>query len=240
MAEAPAASRNAEVVLIGVSDDAIRPVCSELADGHAFHQGQFVIHLSGSVGLDAVDSAAKQGSEVLSIHPLQSFPTVARGLERFPGSGAAVTAGTDEALAFGESLARDAGGVPFRVADNMKPLYHAAAVFCANYLVTVEAVAEGLFRAAGLDDPIPLFAPLARAALENALIQGPMPALTGPAVRGDAGTITRNLEALSSEAPETITAYVALARLAAGIAVQTGALSLEQRQRVEKVLTRWT
>jgi predicted short-subunit dehydrogenase-like oxidoreductase (DUF2520 family) len=239
LADAPEASLNAEAVLIGVSDDAIRPVCDQLAEGHAFRDGQFVIHLSGSVGLDALDSAANDGSEVLSIHPLQSFPTVARGLERFPGSGAAVTARTAPAQALGQMLAADAGGVPFRVADDLKPLYHAAAVFCANYLVTVEAVAEDLFRKAGLDDPIPLFAPLARAVLENALIQDPKLALTGPAVRGDAGTITRNLEALSSKAPEALVAYVVLARLAAGIAAQTGGLSVEQRQRVEEVLERW-
>jgi predicted short-subunit dehydrogenase-like oxidoreductase (DUF2520 family) len=226
--------------MIGVSDDAIGPVCQDLADGGAFHRDQFVLHLSGSLGLDVLEPARTTGAEVLSLHPLQSFPTVARGVERFPGSGAAITARTEEGFRFGEALARDAGGVPFRVAEEMKPLYHAAAVFCANYLVTVEAVAEELFGKAGLEQPLDLFAPLARAVLENALAQGPKLALTGPAVRGDAGTITRNLDALKSAAPQYLPAYVALARLAAGIAAETGSLSDEQRTRVEEVLDRWS
>jgi predicted short-subunit dehydrogenase-like oxidoreductase (DUF2520 family) len=239
LVDAPAASRDAEVVLIGVSDDAIGAVCADLAQGGAFHPGQLVVHLSGSVGLDALAPAADRRAEPLSIHPLQSFPTVARGLERFPGSGAAVTASTASALERGEMLAADAGGVPFPVADEVKPLYHAAAVFCANYLVTVEAMAEDLFLKAGLDEPILLFAPLARAALENALVQDPKLALTGPAVRGDVGTIGRNLQALSSNAPEALPAYVTLARLAARMAARTGALSVEGRQRVEGALERW-
>jgi predicted short-subunit dehydrogenase-like oxidoreductase (DUF2520 family) len=240
LAEAPAVIRNAETIVIGVSDDAIGAVCEDLSRGGAFGAEQFALHLSGSVGLDVLSPAEAAGAEILSLHPLQSFPTVTRGLERFPGSGAAITARTETAFAFGASLARDAGGVPFRVAEELKPLYHAAAVFCANYLVTVEAVAESLFAKAGLEDPLPMFAPLARAVLENALTQGPELAMTGPAVRGDAGTITRNLEALEMEAPQALPAYLVLARLAAGIAAETGKLADEQRRRVEEVLDRWS
>jgi predicted short-subunit dehydrogenase-like oxidoreductase (DUF2520 family) len=240
LAELRGDSVRAGTVMLGVSDDAIGPVCEDLAGAGMFHQGQFVLHLSGSVGLDVLEPAGVAGAEILSVHPLQSFPTVARGLERFPGSGAAITARSEEGLVFGEGLARDAGGTPFRLAEEMKPLYHAAAVFCANYLVTVEAVAEQLFAKAGLDEPLRLFAPLARAVLENALAQDPKLALTGPAVRGDAGTITRNLEALSREAPQALSAYVALARLAAGIAAETGALSPGLRARVEEALERWS
>jgi predicted short-subunit dehydrogenase-like oxidoreductase (DUF2520 family) len=240
LAEAPVVALTAETILVGVSDDAIGPVCDDLARGGAFRRGQFVLHLSGSVGLDVLGPALAAGAEILSLHPLQSFPTVARGLDRFPGSGVAVTADSEAAIAFGASLARDVGGVPFTIADELKPLYHAAAVFCANYLVTVEAMAEELFVKAGLSEPIPLFAPLARAVLENALTHGPKLALTGPAVRGDAGTISRNLEALKRAAPQALSGYIVLARLAAAISEETGKLSDEQRKRVEEVLDRWS
>src|SRR5207247_1929880 len=99
---------------------------------------------------------------VLSLHPLQSIPDVDEGIRRLPGSGMAVTATADEARRLGERLATGIGCVPFRLADEAKPLYHAAAVFCSNYLVVVEALAERVFRTAGLEDPVPLFAPLAR------------------------------------------------------------------------------
>jgi predicted short-subunit dehydrogenase-like oxidoreductase (DUF2520 family) len=196
--------------------------------------------LSGSVGLEALNSAALQGANIFSLHPLQSFPDVETGIARLPGSPIAVTAREEEAFAFGEGLARDAGGRPFRLADEVKPLYHAAAVFCSNYLVAVEGMAEHLFRLAGLVDPLPTFQPLARAAFDSTFALGPANALTGPAARGDAGTIERNLVALAERAPEAIAAYVSLARVAAAVAVHTGRLRPEGEARVEEVLRRWT
>src|SRR5205085_2517043 len=152
-----------------------------------------------------------------SLHPLQSFPTVEAGIERVPGSGIAVTARDEATAEAGEGLARDLGGVPFRVRDEVKHLYHSAAVFASNYLVTVEATAERLFRLAGIEDPAPLFAPLARANLRATFQLGPGRALTGPAVRGDTGTISRNAEALRDHAPEALPAYLDLAALAADL-----------------------
>jgi predicted short-subunit dehydrogenase-like oxidoreductase (DUF2520 family) len=64
-------------------------------------------------------------------------------------------------------------------------------------------------------------------------------ALTGPAVRGDAGTIGRNLEALSAAAPDAIPAYVALAAVALDLAEHAGRLPPDGRRRVEEVLDRW-
>ena len=239
-AEAPLAARPAAVIVIGVPDDVIRNAGSALAEGHAFHRDQAVLHLSGSVGLDALDAAAMLGADVLSLHPLQTFPDVEAGIARLPGSPVAVTARDEDGFEFGEELAREVGGIPFRLDDEVKPLYHAAAVFCSNYLVTVEGVAEHLFRLAGVPDPVPLFAPLARAALDATLERGAAEAITGPAARGDAGTILRNLMALDRHAPEVVPAYVALARLASSLGTSNGSLPEDARRRVDEVLQRWS
>jgi 2-amino-4-hydroxy-6-hydroxymethyldihydropteridine diphosphokinase len=233
-------ARFAELVVLGVPDDLIADVCAQLAERKAFRSEQYVLHLSGSVGLDALSSAQVLGAEVLSLHPLQSFPDVEEGIARLPESFIAVTAWNDQAFTYGEDLARDAGGLPFRLADEAKPLYHAAAVFCSNYLVAVEGMAEHLFRLAGLKDPLDSFQPLARTTFESTFAVGPEGALTGPAVRGDTGTIARNLAALAERAPEAVPAYVALARVAASLAVRSGRLTSEGRARVEEVLRRWT
>ena len=237
-AEAPLAARPASLIVIGVPDDVIRNAGSALAEGHAFHRGQLVLHLSGSVGLDALDAAALLGADVLSLHPLQTFPDVEEGLARLPGSHVAVTARDEERYEAGEEIAREIGAIPFRLDDEVKPLYHAAAVFCSNYLVTVEGVAEQLFRLAGVPDPLPLFAPLARAALDATLARGAAEAITGPAARGDAGTILRNLAALQRHAPEAVPAYVALARLAASLAVSSGRVPEDARRRVDELAGR--
>jgi predicted short-subunit dehydrogenase-like oxidoreductase (DUF2520 family) len=238
-ADAAAAARPVELVILGVPDDVIRNAVSALAEGNGFHRGQVVVHLSGSVGLDALDAAELLGADVLSLHPLQTFPDIDEGIDRLPGSHVAVTARSAELLEVGEELAREVGGIPFPLEDDVKPLYHAAAVFCSNYLVTVEGVAEQLFRAAGMPDPLPLFAPLARAALEATLSRGAAEAITGPAARGDAGTILRNLNALVRDAPEVVPAYVALARLASKLGASTGTVPEEARRRVDEVLERW-
>ena len=238
-ADSAGAARSADAVLIAVPDDAILSVCASIAVGGGFRPGQFALQLSGALGLNVLEPARAAEAEVLSLHPLQTVPTVESGIDRLPGSAMAVTAGSGRAAAMGASLARDVGGVPFTLREEMKPLYHAAAVFSSNYLVTVESLAERLFRLAGVEDPVTKFEPLARAALEGALVRGPAEALTGPAARGDVGTVALNLEALTGMAQVAVGPYVALARAAAGLAVTSGRLSEEQRGLLEEELARW-
>jgi predicted short-subunit dehydrogenase-like oxidoreductase (DUF2520 family) len=233
------AARAAEVVLLSLPDDRISDVCAEVAARQGFRNGQWVLHVSGSLGLEALDPAARQGAETLSLHPLQAFPDVETGVARLPGSAIAVTARTEEGMRFGQWLAHQVGGRPFPLKDEVKPLYHSAAVFCSNYLVAVEGMAERLFRLAGVESPLPQFGPLARAALDAALRSGPGIALTGPAARGDTGTLARNLTALRDHAPEALDAYVVLGRVAAELAEEAGLLSPEDRRRVERELAAW-
>jgi predicted short-subunit dehydrogenase-like oxidoreductase (DUF2520 family) len=236
-AEAAAAG---QLVLLGVPDGAIAEACAALASEGAFRQGQWVAHLSGTARLDVLGPARRAGAGVLSLHPLQTLPDVERAIERLPGSAMAVTATDEAGAALGESLARAVGARPFRLDDRAKPLYHAAAVFASNDVIVVTGLAERLFRAAGLPEPLELFAPLARTALENALNLGPAAALTGPVARGDAGTLEVHLGALRAAAPDTVPAYVALARAALDLAERAGSLPPGGRGAVEEVLARWS
>jgi predicted short-subunit dehydrogenase-like oxidoreductase (DUF2520 family) len=234
------AAAAAELVLIGTPDDVIEPTAEALAAAAAVGPGTWVSHLSGALGLDALRSARGAGARILAIHPLQTFPDVTSALERLPGCSIAVTAEDDEGYVLGERLAHDLHGVPFRLADELRPLYHAAAVFASNYLVTASAIAESLFAAAGLPDPAHAMAPLQRASLEHVERIGPARALTGPAVRGDAGTIRRHLEALERHAPELVPSYVAMARATLDLAERSGRLPSGSRAAVEEVLAAWT
>jgi predicted short-subunit dehydrogenase-like oxidoreductase (DUF2520 family) len=232
------AARGSDVVIFGVPDDLIMKGCEVMADAGAFRRRQRVVHLSGSVGLDALAPAKKKGAEVMSVHPLQTVTDVDAGVERLPGSAMAVTATTAPAFQAAEELVTAVGGEPFRLSDEAKPLYHAAAVFSANYLVVVEALAEELLRASGVEDPMSKIAPLARNALDRTLELGPAAALTGPAARGDIGTMTRNLQALGEHAPHLVPTYWVLARQAARIAYDSGRLSTEARGQIEEILGR--
>ena len=79
-----------------------------------------------------------------------------------------------------------------------------------------------LFGLAGVPDARTAMMPLVRATAENVDQMGPGAALTGPAVRGDAGTLKRNLEALQAGAPDTVPLYVHMARAAIGLAAGIG------------------
>ena len=235
VADAVEAATGAEIVVIATPDAVIATVCREMADAGALGSASAVVHASGATGLDALDAAASVGARILSVHPLQTCPTV----EAIPGAAFAVTALGEDGFALGERLARDAGGHPFRLADERKPLYHAAAVFASNYVVTVTALAEELERVAGVPEPIAALAPLQDATLANVRRVGAAEALTGPAVRGDAITLQRNLEALAEHAPDAVRPYVTLADLALALAERSGRVPPRGREAVEEVLVRW-
>lgn len=233
------AARAAEVTLLAVPDDVVAGTCDGIAAAGGFVEGAFVAHLSGAAPLLALGPARAAGAHVLSMHPLQTVPDVESGVERLPGASVAITAWDEPGFELGERLAADWGGMPFRLDEERKPLYHAAAVFCSNYLVVVEELAELLFRAAGVADPVPAFAPLAEATLANVVRSGPDAALTGPVARGDAGTVRRNLEAISAHAPEAVSAYVALADAAVHLAVRARRLGPAAVVALREVLDEW-
>lgn len=233
------ASQDAEVVVIATPDASIAEVCERVARAGSIRSGSSVAHVSGATGLDALDAATSIGATTFSIHPLQTIPSVEAGVDRIPGAGFAVTATTEHGEALGFRLAEDAGGRPFRLADDMKALYHSAGVFASNYLVTITAIAHQIEAEAGVPDAGEYLATLQDATLENIRRVGAAEALTGPAVRGDAATVERNLVALAERVPEAVSSYVALAELTASIAARSGRLPAEGRQAVQEILTRW-
>lgn len=107
--------------------------------------------------------------------------------------------------------------------DDARPLYHAALSWSAASLVTLTETAADLLRAAGVESPARVLAPLLGAGVDTALREGAA-ALTGPVARGDSGTVRVHLAALAAASPELIPAYVALARLTADRAIQSGRL----------------
>jgi predicted short-subunit dehydrogenase-like oxidoreductase (DUF2520 family) len=226
----------ADVVVLGVPDDALAGVAADVAT--SIRPGARVIHVSGASGLDVLEPIRAAGGHALAVHPLQTFADVAGALDALAGCAFAVTAHDRADEELGERLARDAGGVPFVIADADRPLYHAAAVFASNYLVVISAAAEEALAAAGVPDPRAALAPLQRATLANIDRLGTRDALTGPAVRGDAGTVERNLAAIDGATPALVAPYVALCRAAMRVAGDR--LTAADREALEEVLVRWS
>ncbi len=201
-----------DLLLVAVPDDALAGVVAGLAATGALGSRTVVAHTSGAHGL-----AVLGGVEGLALHPAMTFTGAVSDLDRLPGIAWGVTA-HDRVLA--ARLVADLGGVPEWIAEEARPLYHAALAHGANHLVTLVNEAADALRAAGVERPGAVLSPLLHAALGNALELGDA-ALTGPVSRGDAGTVRKHLDHL---APESAPAYLALARRTAARAVASGRL----------------
>jgi predicted short-subunit dehydrogenase-like oxidoreductase (DUF2520 family) len=129
--------------------------------------------------------------------------------------------GSPAAIEIGKWIVATLEGRVLMVDPARKPLYHAAAVFASNYLVTVLYAAEKLMVDAGVSraDAAQALGRLAEGALHDVAAAGPEAALTGPIVRGDAETIALHLRRLS---PEERPLYSELARTAVEIARRKG------------------
>ena len=169
----------------------------------------FVGHTSGATPLGALAPAQRAGAQAFALHPLVSVPGDGA---RFEGVGCAVAGSTPAALAFVEATARRLGMSPFAIDDEQRAAYHAAASIASNFLVTLEAAAEALLAATGLDAAHgrALLAPLVRSSVENWAALGPRRALTGPVARGDEATIALQREAVAAACPELVPLFDAM------------------------------
>jgi predicted short-subunit dehydrogenase-like oxidoreductase (DUF2520 family) len=201
-----------DLLLLAVPDDALPGVVTGLVTTGALERGTTVAHTSGAHGVGVLG-----GVPGMALHPAMTFTGEAADLNRLPGISWGVTA-TDRA--FATRLVADLGGVPEWIDEQSRPLYHAALAHGANHLVTLVNEAADLLRAAGVEQPRKVLAPLLRAALDNTLRLGE-DALTGPVSRGDAGTVRKHLDRMPAEA---VPAYLALARRTADRAIASGRL----------------
>jgi predicted short-subunit dehydrogenase-like oxidoreductase (DUF2520 family) len=205
-----AVARASDVLLLTVPDDMLDNVVTQLAASGALHSGQYVVHTSGSHGLQVLEPAVRVGARAVAAHPAMTFTGTARDLERLSACVFGVTAGPAE-RDWAQQLVEELGGEVMWVPEDRRSLYHAGLAHGANHLVTLVSQAMELLGAAGADDPSAILRPLLVAALDNALAEGDA-ALTGPIVRGDVNTVRAHLAQISATAPDTLPSYVALAR----------------------------
>ncbi len=183
---------DAELIVICVPDRVLADVARRI------EPGPWICHVSGATRLTALDPHRQR----FSVHPLQTLVKW-RGPEQLDGAYAAVSADTDEGRERGLWLARTLGLQPFELAEEGRPLYHAAAMFASGYLVTLHRAAVSLAELAGA--PPEALLPLMRRTIDNGF------ELTGPIARGDWTTVEAHLEAIRARKPELEALYRALA-----------------------------
>ena len=207
-----------DVVFLSVPDDAIAEMTAAIVPG--LRKGQFVVHTSGGTSVDVLEPLRASGVRTGCLHPLQTIADAERGADALQGAAVAVTSDNADRPAL-MRLARAWGGRPFALADEAKRIYHAAAVFASNYVVTSIWAATTLFQSLGIRNAGELLGPLVRNSVDNVITRGGPKAITGPVARGDAELVKLHVAALRAADPtdHAITdAYRALARLTASLA----------------------
>jgi predicted short-subunit dehydrogenase-like oxidoreductase (DUF2520 family) len=232
-AEAAALVDDVELVILAVPDDVVAAVAGSLR----LYAGQAMVHTSGLLGAEVLEPAMAAGTQAGAFHPLVAFADLERALEALHGATIAIE-GDEELAAHLADMAEAIGGVPVRLAPGSKAAYHAAAVLSAGGVVALLDTIGEIARVMGLDEAgaLEIYLPLVRQTITNAQALGIAPALTGPATRGDAGTIEAHVRALTAGAPAALPVYRALMERSLQLATDRGALSPEARERLRTAL----
>jgi predicted short-subunit dehydrogenase-like oxidoreductase (DUF2520 family) len=181
-----------ELLLLAVSDRAI-PECAAAVpetDALLFHASGALLSVRGG----------------FSLHPLKALPPVGQPSD-LEGT-LLVFEGEHRRTA--KLIAAAVGARFCEIAPEQKTLYHAAAVFGANYVAASLDIAQRLMTRVGLGDVRPDLVALAQSAIENWSRHTDAGRFTGPAARGDREVMQRHIEALRGD-PELAELYELLA-----------------------------
>lgn len=227
----------ANLVFITTPDDVISKVAAEVK----WHKKQNAVHCSGAYSIDILEPAQHYGTNTGCFHPLQSFASVEQAINNIPGSTFAVEA-EEPLLNTLKDMAIDLGGEWVILNPGDKVLYHAAAVFACNYLVTLVKLATDLWQTFGVPQgqATKALMPLLRGSLNNIANVGLPNCLTGPIARGDLGTINKHLKALKENSPHSLGIYKELGLHTIPIALAKGKIDAKRAGELQDLLRKAT
>jgi predicted short-subunit dehydrogenase-like oxidoreductase (DUF2520 family) len=195
----------ASCIILAVADNAIAEVSEQLAAHFGSRLNDVIVtHCSGVKKRDALKACEAHGAITMSLHPYQTFAmATAKNFKDIPWGVEYPPVEPFRTIAeqFAQDLVYTLGGKLVTLSEETldhKPLYHASAVFAANYLNALVGFAAQSAAQAGID-PQEFLPQILRRALENAITglkqlgTGKFP-LTGPISRGDIDTIREHLD----------------------------------------------
>ena len=190
----------ADVVFVTTPDAAIADVAGLLAACGPDLAGKVVAHCSGAMGSSALDACRAAGAAVASCHPLYAVSSRFDSWQEL-GRCWFTIEGDDAACIALEAILATRGNHAARIDASQKARYHAAAVMASNLVVGLYDMATGELARCGLAraDAEAALAALFLGNAEHIATNGVADSLTGPAARGDEGTIARHLAVLDGD-----------------------------------------
>lgn len=178
---------NYDLLVLAVPDIAIADVARSLPP-----QQPLTVHVSGSTAMDALEPHCEHYGV---LYPLQTF-TKDEPLE-YGEIPFCIEASSDLNVALLQQIARKVT-TDVRIVDSRQRLViHLSAVYASNFTNFMNVIANDILHRQGISRDI-LF-PLIRETTQKILKNDPITVQTGPAVRGDHGTLQKHVEALSMD-----------------------------------------
>jgi predicted short-subunit dehydrogenase-like oxidoreductase (DUF2520 family) len=224
---------NTQLIFITTPDDVI----SKIADSVIWHDKQYIVHCSGVHSIDIMATAKKYSTLTGCFHPLQTFADIEQAFNNLPGSTFALEA-DEPLLSILKEMAIALRGDWVILKPGDKALYHTAAVFACNYLVTLVKLATDLWNDFGIpqEQAIKALLPLLRGTLQNIQNIGLPNCLTGPIARGDLGTVSKHLSTLATENKTVLQSYKLLGLNTIPIALAKGKIDKARAKELETLL----
>jgi len=191
----------ADVYIVAVNDDAIKPVLSQLPRSLK----GIVLHTAGSVDIHTFQGYVRRYGV---LYPVQTF-SVSKKIV-FSSIPLAIEASNAETMDRLRVLANGLSGRVFDCDSRQRLALHVAAVFACNFTNHLYAVAAGILRDHQLD--IDLIRPLILETAEKVMTHEPKDVQTGPAVRNDRETQQKHLDLLKAK-PNMAALYQLLSQL---------------------------
>ena len=211
------------LIFIVTNDDAI----IEVVENAHWHTGQMVVHMSGALGLDVLNGAKSSGSDVASLHPIQTFAGMD---ENFKDVFFGLETASDPLRNILHEIVRDLEGQIVDISAANRALYHASAVMSCGYITTLLSDALIVWRAANLpyEEGVQALLQMTTTTLKNISEKGFTGALTGPIQRNDKTTVEKHLAAIKDHAPHLSDMYCSLGRRMTALAHQESAEDIKE------------
>lgn len=176
--------KEADIYIIAVTDNAIADVSLQLS-----FADRFVVHTSGSMPLDILDSKNRCGV----FYPLQTF---SKDKEvDFSNIPICLESASPENYELLETLADSISTNIFHVNSNQRKVLHVAAVFASNFTNHMYVLAKDICAEHNL--PFDILKALITETAAKVQELAPSKAQTGPAIRYDSKTINAHLEMIT-------------------------------------------
>jgi predicted short-subunit dehydrogenase-like oxidoreductase (DUF2520 family) len=195
--EVPKASSKNAFLLLCVSDDAIE-ACSRMYQ----ELGYTLIHFSGRTPLQKFTNSSRSTGVIWPVQTLAS--SVRPDWKTIP---LCIEANSTKALAQVRKLAKLIGGPVYLLNSEARATAHLAAVFVNNFVNAQYIIAESLLKSKHI--PFEMLLPLIQQTVSGTKKSGNRNSQTGPARRGDLGTLKAQ-EHMLKDKPELAKVYKAI------------------------------